>query len=104
MYDALNEIITDINWPAKDHPDRIPIEYLHYKFEYMRAKALAKMRYFTKADKLCQYLIDTVRDLMNSSLTPTPAPSTPAAAAIPTPQAENTETTPPASASTAEEP
>ena len=102
MYDTLNEIITDINWPAKDHPDRIPIEYLHYKFEYMRAKALAKMRYFTKADKLCQYLIDTVRDLMNSSSTP--APSTPAAAAIPTMQVENAETTPSASASTAEEP
>ena len=92
MYDALEQLITDFGLPDKDHPDRVPIEYLHYKFEYMRAKALVKMRYFTKADKLCQSLIDTIRDLMNSSQNSITAPSTPAAAAIPTPQTDNDET------------
>ena len=65
----------------------------------MKAKVLAKMRYFTKADKLCQDLIDTIRDLMNKSSTP--AASTPAAAAIPSSQTENVEAT---TSATVEEP
>ena len=54
ILDHINELITDIGMPAKDDPERVPIEYLYYKYEYMRAKVFLKMRLFTKADYLCQ--------------------------------------------------
>ena len=42
--------------------DRDSIEYFHFKFMYMKAKALRKTRKLQTADEVCQSLIDHVRE------------------------------------------
>ena len=56
--------------------DRDSIEYLYFKFMYMKAKTLRKTRKLQNADEVCQFLIDTVREKMPAPADP--VPSTPA--------------------------
>ena len=53
--------------------DRDSIEYLYFKFMYVKAKTLRKTRKLQNADEVCQFLIDTVREKMPAPAAPTPS-------------------------------